>query len=267
MPRQTLNRAGTKLALHELGGDGPPALLIHGLAGHAGEWADTAAWLSDTHRVFALELRGHGESETRPADVSPAALRDDACLALEEIGAPGLLLGHSLGGRVAIAAAAERLQLVERLIVAEAGPEATGDRGEIKAAQVAAGLKNWPVPFPDVAAAERYFDGRGAHAEAWTRGLRRAPGGLYPRFEVEVLARMIQEALAEDCWAPWSRIACPTLIVRGGASTELRVEEVSLMLAELPGARCAEVPGASHELHLEEPELWRAAVSDFLARR
>lgn len=264
MPPQTLTRAGTRLAFWDLGGEGPPALLVHGLAGHAGEWADTAAWLSETRHVFALDLRGHGHSETRPADVSPGALRDDVCFVLEQLDAPALLLGQSLGGRVAIESAAARPELVACLVVAEAGPEGSADGGALKAAEMEVGLEEWPVPFADAAAAVDYFGGPGTHADAWTRGLREEPDGLYPRFEIEVLGRMIGAAVAEDCWASWSGIACPTLVVRGAESGETPAEVVSLMLTELPGARCAEVADAAHELHLEQPALWRDAVTAFL---
>jgi pimeloyl-ACP methyl ester carboxylesterase len=264
MPRQTLNRAGTELALHDFGGDGLPALLLHGLAGHAEEWTDTVGWLRGFRHVFALDLRGHGHSDPRPAEVSPTALCEDACFALERIGAPALLLGQSLGGRIAILAAAARPELVESLVVVEAGPEGTADGGATKAAAVEVGLEDWPVPFPDAKAAEDYFGGPGVPSDAWTRGLRRAPDGLYPRFEIEVLGQMIKEAVAEDCWDAWSRITCPTLIVRGAESDQLRSEELCLMLTELAAARSAEVPGAGHELHLEEPDLWRAVVTAFL---
>jgi pimeloyl-ACP methyl ester carboxylesterase len=79
-----------------------------------------------------------------------------------------------------------------------------------------------------------------------------------------VLARMIQAAVTEGCWESWSRIAAPTLIALGGAGTQLPSKELSRMLTEQPEARYAEVAGAGHELHLEEPALWRAAVTAFL---
>jgi pimeloyl-ACP methyl ester carboxylesterase len=151
--------------------------------------------------------------------------------------------------------------LVECLVVAEAGPEGTADGGVMKAAEVEVGLEEWPVPFPDARPRRHSSAVRGCRP---SRGLRREPDGLYPRFEVEVLGRMVQEAVAEGCWEAWSKIACPTLIVRGGSSRELPSEEVSLMLSELPGARCAELPDAAHEVHLEDPALWKAAVSGFL---
>jgi pimeloyl-ACP methyl ester carboxylesterase len=263
MPPQILSRAGTRLALWDLGGDGPPALLVHGLAGHAEEWSGTAAWLSDTRHIYALDLRGHGLSETNPADVSPDALRDDVCFALEQIGPPAVLLGHSLGGRIAIPAAAARPDLVESLIVAEAGPDGSAEMAEQIAATVANSLRSWPVPFPDSASAEAFFAARGPDPAAWTCGLRREPDGLHPRFEVDVLERMLAGIAAESCWDAWSRISRPTLIVHGERG-DLPQVELARMLAELPGARCAEAADAAHELHLEQPALWRAAVAGFL---
>jgi pimeloyl-ACP methyl ester carboxylesterase len=167
------------------------------------------------------------------------------------------------GGSRSLGAVA-RPELVECLVVAEAGPEGTADGGEMKADEVEMGLEEWPVPFPDLTAAEAYFSGPGSIAGAWARGLRRAPDGLHPRFEVDVLTRMVRTAVAEDCWAAWSRVGCPTLIVRGARSSQLRSEEVSLMLSEMPGAKCVELPSAAHEVHLEDPAGWRVAVSGFL---
>jgi pimeloyl-ACP methyl ester carboxylesterase len=73
-----LMREGVRLAGLDWGGDGPPALLLHGLAGYAGEWADTARWLTARCRVVALDARGHGDSERAPDDVSRAAHVADA---------------------------------------------------------------------------------------------------------------------------------------------------------------------------------------------
>lgn len=259
-----MNRAGTTLALRDFGGEGPPALLVHGLTGHAEEWFATAAWLREDRHVFALDLRGHGRSEQRPAAVSPTALAEDVSFALESIGgAPALLLGQSLGGRIAIPVAATRPELVECLVVAEAGPDGDADWAARKATEVGAVLERWPVPFPDRSAAEAFVGGPSLRAEAWARCLRPEPDGLHRQFEVDVLTRMLREVASEDCWAEWSGITCPTLIVRGGEG-DLPIGEAARMRSQLPGARYVELPGVGHEVHLEEGDLWRAAVSGFL---
>ena len=91
-----------RLEALDFGGEGPSVLLLHGLAGTAREWEETAAWLSETHRVVALDQRGHGRSERRPADVSREAFVADAVAAIEELAlAPAVLIGQSLGGHTA----------------------------------------------------------------------------------------------------------------------------------------------------------------------
>jgi pimeloyl-ACP methyl ester carboxylesterase len=74
---------------------------------------------------------------------------------------------------------------------------------------------------------------------------------------------MLREVAAEDCWEEWSRIACPTLIVRGGEG-DLPADEADRMRSQLPGVRYVELSGIGHEVHLQETDLWRAAVSGFL---
>lgn len=91
-------RAGCTLVAHDFGGTGPGVLLLHGLAGYAGEWSGTAAWLTARARVVALDARGHGASEREPADVTRAAHVEDAVDAIDRIGAgPVVVVGNHLG--------------------------------------------------------------------------------------------------------------------------------------------------------------------------
>ena len=65
-------RDGVRLVCRDWGdwgGDGPPVLLLHGLAGHAGEWDHLAEGLGGQHRMLALDQRGHGASERHPGNV------------------------------------------------------------------------------------------------------------------------------------------------------------------------------------------------------
>src|SRR5581483_9482705 len=74
-------RGGVRLACAVYGGEGSPVALLHGVAGNAREWDDTASWLVESHRVFAVDARGHGQSERRPGDVSRAARSAKSCMA------------------------------------------------------------------------------------------------------------------------------------------------------------------------------------------
>jgi pimeloyl-ACP methyl ester carboxylesterase len=252
-----------RLEALELGGAGPGALLLHGLAGTAREWEETAAWLTQTHRVAALDQRAHGRSERRPADVSRAAYVGDAIAAIEQLElAPVLLIGQSLGGHTAFLVAAERPDLVRALIVIEATPTREGP-------EVAEAIRDyfgtWPLPFPSQEAAVEFFGGESMRARAWARNLVATPAGLQPAFDADVLVAAIADALAGDYWDEWRAVGVPTLLVRGEQG-ELSAEEGAKMLADVPSAQLVSISRAGHDVHLDAPEAWRAAVSGFLSR-
>lgn len=133
--RLALEREGVRLALLDFGGSGKPALLLHGLAGHSAEWSATASWLRRGRRVLALDIRGHGHSEREPQEVGPETLVADVAFAIErlELG-PALLIGQSLGGHLALRVASDHPELVETLVVVEAGPAGAGSEGAAKQA-------------------------------------------------------------------------------------------------------------------------------------
>src|SRR4051794_25577418 len=152
-----LDRGGVRLAGLDYGGAGPAGILVHGLAGHAGEWAQTTSWLRERGRVVALDVRGHGASERRPDDVSLEARTDDVGFVLEQLAlAPAVVVGQSLGGQTAIALAAYRPHLVRALVLVEASPAPVR---ETTVREVAAMLARWPVPFPTRDDAVAFFGG------------------------------------------------------------------------------------------------------------
>ncbi len=261
-----LERDGVRLSCRDFGGDGPAVLLLHGLAGHAGEWEQTAAWLASRHRVLALDARGHGRSERRPHDVSRAAHVTDVAYVIERLQLGSVaLVGQSLGGHAALLVAAEHPRLVRALVVAEASPLAPDDPAPF-AADVGASLASWPAPFASQEAAVAYFADKGWSANAaaaWAEGLERRDDGLRPRFDADVMERTLREAMARELWEEWERIRCPTLVVRGANGT-LPMEVAREMAERLPGTRVVELADAGHDLHLDQPDAWREALAGFL---
>jgi pimeloyl-ACP methyl ester carboxylesterase len=252
-------RGGTRLRAADHGGSGPGALLLHGLAGHAREWDSTARWLARSHRVVALEARGHGRSERAPADVSQEAFVADAAFWIERLELPpAVVCGHSLGGLTALQLAARRRDLVRGLVVAEATPARDPDGVGV----VRDWLSAWPLPFPSEGAARAFFGGDTLRSRAWCAGLERRADGLRPAFEAEVILDALAQANEAEYWDDWASIRCPVLVVRAAGGTP--AADAQRMRAALPGATAAEIADSGHDVHLDQPERWREVVGDFL---
>lgn len=256
----TITGRDAHLEALDFGGTGPGALLLHGLAGTAKEWDDTAAWLAETHRAVAFDQRGHGRSERRPADVSRAAFVEDAVAAIEQLElAPAVLIGQSLGGHTAFLAAAKRPDLVRALVVAEASPAKAAPGA---ARQVAELLSSWPVPFPTRDAALEFFGGGTLRARAWANNLEESVGGLTRAFDVDVMEAVLAAA-SDSYWDDWAAITAPCLVVRAD-NGELSASDAESMARAQPTGEVTTVPGG-HDVHLDAPQAWRNAVTDFLA--
>ncbi|HET7341369.1 MAG TPA: alpha/beta fold hydrolase, partial [Methylomirabilota bacterium] len=115
---------GLRLHCLDWGGAGrPPLLLLHGFTGHAHAWDTLSLALQPHFHVFALDQRGHGDSD--PADAyNPVLAFDDLAGVLEQLDLRSLILvGLSMGGRNAMYFTAQRPATVHKLVVVDIGPE------------------------------------------------------------------------------------------------------------------------------------------------
>ncbi|MFC9731213.1 alpha/beta fold hydrolase [Streptomyces roseolus] len=263
-------RGGVRLSLRDWGGDGAGVLLLHGLAGHCGEWDGLARALRrDGYRVLALDQRGHGGSERAPEDVSRRAYVDDVLGVVEEFGRDGggsglgerdfVLVGQSYGGHAALLAAARRHPRVAGAVLVEAGP--AGSTPE-EVAGVAGWLRGWPAPFASREAAVSHFGG-GAVGEGWAAGLERRDGGWWPRFDAGVLAASLDENAVRSWWEEWDAVDVPLLAVLGQHGI-IDAEQWDGMALRQPALRGVCLPGAGHDVHLERPGEVHGAVAAFL---
>lgn len=103
------------------GDDGkPPVLCLHGITQSSATWAWLVPDLVDTHQVFRLDFRGHGESDRTPGSYSALDYRADAVAACEAIGRPVVAIGHSLGGGTAAGLAQNHGELVRGIVLEDA---------------------------------------------------------------------------------------------------------------------------------------------------
>ncbi|WP_431676507.1 alpha/beta fold hydrolase [Kitasatospora sp. KL5] len=255
----TVPREGMRLHCRDWGGDGPAVLLLHGLAGHCGEWDAVAARLSRRHRVVAVDLRGHGHSERRPKDVSRAAHVADVLAVADAFGLDRpVLVGQSLGGHTALLATAARPERIAGLVLVEAGPGAP-DPG--LPAMIGGWLDSWPLPFPDRPTAVAFLGG-GAVGEGWAGGLEERDGGWWPQFDRDVMVATIS-AHTRSSWEEWERITCPTLLVLGQHGI-IPADEITEMLTRRPHTTATSLPGTGHDVHLEQPDGLHRLLTDFL---
>ncbi|TCZ58567.1 alpha/beta fold hydrolase [Roseicella aquatilis] len=247
----------------ELGG-GAPLVLLHGLFGSAGNWGAIQKRLAATHRVIALDLRNHGASG-RAAAMDYPAMADDVAETLRALGAaPAAVLGHSMGGKVAMALALAQPALVERLVVADIAPVTyppalRGYVAAMRAVPLPAGLTRreadaalaGSVPEPGI----RAF---------LLQNLRFGEGAPQWRLALEEIAAAMP--VIEGFPDLAGRYDGPVLVLGGERSSYVRPEHHDHIRSLFPAAEFATVPGSGHWVHAENPPGFLALVEPFLAR-
>jgi len=119
--RREFANGDVRLSYLDNDGDGPVVVALHGLAGTGDEFLATADAVGRPYRFVLPDLRGHGKSTRRPADVSRSAFVGDVAALIRYVSPdrPVTLVGQSMGGHTAILTAAAFPSLVERLVVLE----------------------------------------------------------------------------------------------------------------------------------------------------
>ncbi|MFI6360376.1 alpha/beta fold hydrolase [Streptomyces sp. NPDC050743] len=257
---RVVERGGVRLVCRDWGGDGPALVLLHGLAGHAGEWDALAGHLSSASRVVAVDQRGQGASDRFPSDVSRDAFVEDVVAVADQLGLGRVVLvGQSLGGHTAILAAARHPELVRALVAIEA--DVSGPDPEWPG-HVRRWLDSWPSPFLSRDAAVQFFGG-GAIGRGWADGLEERGGQWWPRFDPDVMVQSVVDAARHSFAHEWERIDCPTLLILAQSSfiSPARVDE--LMRRRVPTVSVS-IRGTRHDLHLEQPDIVYDLISPFL---
>ncbi len=245
-------------------GEGSPLVLLHGLFGAARNLGVLTRALSSSFRVFALDLRNHGDSP-RGEVMDYATMAADVAETLADLGLPQIrLCGHSMGGKTAMMLALSRQDLVERLAVMDIAP--VSYRHDYTSFVEA--MRAIPL-IPSLT--------RGAADQALAASVKAAPMrafllnnlvlGAAPRWRVgldEIGANM-EKLFRWDDPPGTQPYAGPSLFLCGADSEYVTPSAEPAILQRFPRARIERVAGASHWLHAEKPEQVIASLREFFA--
>jgi esterase len=255
--------AAVPLSHRDLGGLGePPIVLLHGLLGSSRNWQTAGRELAAGRRVFALDLRNHGLSPHAP-DMAYDVMTADVLAWLDKQGmGPVELVGHSMGGKVAMRLACRNPERVARLVVVDIAPKAYSwperrqEFGAMNELDLAA-LKSR-------ADAEARLEPRvpgWAERKFLTTNLERMDGGGW-RWQIDLAA--ITAALPElerNPLGPGDRYAGPALFISGANSGYVKPGDRDIILEHFPSARFEVIASSGHNPHIEARDAFVRAMA------
>ena len=259
--------------------DGLPVILLHGYAASAGQWGQLISALADRYRVYAPDLLGFAGAPTPPGAYTAARWAGQVRALMDELALPrAVVVGHSLGGLVALTAAQAMPDRLAGLVLVDALgmplPEVErltrGGLGLVVRCLRAPGVGElifWAVRDRRYVARRlalgAYHDPTRVSEEEALAGwndLVRRPGAhrAYVGF-----ARQFEHYRAD---LQPGDLTLPTLIVWGADDRGLPVTMAEGFRALLPQAEVQIIPDCGHVPHCEQPEAVAAALLPFLAR-
>ncbi len=253
------------MILHaEVTGAGPPVALLHGLFGRARNLASVARGLAGAHRVVALDLRNHGHSPHAPG----MAYADQAADVLETLAAlhalPCGLLGHSMGGKAAMACALLAPGSVRRLLVADIAPVAYIHHNSA----IAAAMRAIPLrPGLTRAQATQALAETVPDAAVRSFLLQNLVPGEAPQWRIGLAG--IADAMAEiEGWPDFPAGAAflgPTLFINGSRSDYVTAAHRDAIRRLFPASHFVTLKDAGHWLHADQPAAFLQVTQAFFS--
>jgi esterase len=246
-------------------GEGPPLIILHGLLGSADNWRSISRRLSAHYKVFTVDLRNHGRSPHSDIfnyDVMVADLREFMKhQALRHM----RLLGHSMGGKVAMQFAIYYAEQVDKLIIVDIAPKPY----ELSQRYVLEALRSLDLTryksFADVDAALAAKISEKSLRQFLLKNLSQDENGrLRWKIHLEAIYRNYDK-LARGV-ASERTFDKPTLFIRGGRSNYIGDDDAPLIRQIFPQAEIATLPEAGHWVHIDAPEEFLQTVLNFLKR-
>jgi len=275
-----------RLRLHyvDWGNEGaPPLVLVHGGRDHCRNWDWVAARLRDRYHVIAPDLRGHGDSEW--AVGSSYALSEyvyDLAQLIHQTGvAPVPIVGHSLGGMIALRYAGIYPDNVTRLVAIEGLGGTREMLAKAAAKRPDERLGKWieltrglsgrpPRRYDTLEHAYRRMEEENPHLTAeqarhlTVHGANQNEDGTFSwKFDNYVRIFPAYDLPEDQVHALWARIACPTLLVRGTESWAEDPREDG-RADHFQNVQVLNIDGAGHWSHHDQTDVFMAALDEFL---
>lgn len=247
------------LAAQAVNADTLPILLIHGLFGNLDNLGVLARDLNQQHSVIKVDLRNHGLSP-RSDEMSYAAMAQDLLTLLDDLRIErAIVIGHSMGGKAAMAMTALAPERIARLVVIDIAPVGyqTRHHDDIFAALTAVSDAGITQRQQAAQLMRDYLDEEGViqfllksfHQGEW-------------RFNLPVLIANYAAIIGWHDVPAWPH---PILFIRGGLSAYVQNSYRDAIARQFPQARAYEVAGTGHWVHAEKPQAVLRAIHRFLA--
>jgi pimeloyl-ACP methyl ester carboxylesterase len=269
------------LATRTLGEAGPRVVFVHGLFGQGKNWTTIGKGLAERHRVTLVDLPNHGHSPWTDR-VDYLDMVELLATELEQFGEPVTLVGHSMGGKVAMQLALRRPELLRALVVVDIAPVEypisggrTDDPDE-EASPFAAYIDAMRALDLDqlttrddadaaLKAAVRSRMVRSFLLQSLVREGLGEGGGWRWRLNLDLLARDLGELRGFPEPPSGASFDGPVLWIAGANSTYVLPEDRPHMDALFPATRLVRIKNAGHWVHSEQPQIFLATLERFLA--
>lgn len=240
----------------------PPVVFLHGLFGRARNMGFVQRIASRTHRTLALDLRNHGSSPHGPMNY--LSMVDDVIETLRARNAlPAILVGHSMGGKVAMGMALRNPELVSGVLVGDMAPTRTG-HGQAPLAEAMLHM-HFPETL-DRAAADRFLAKEIPDRSVRDLMLQNLTLGDQPGWQIG-LKEIVDGMPNIENW-PYVpegyAYTGPTLFLRGEHSPYINDTHEPTMQRLFPAYRLETIPDAGHWLHVDNPQKFSDRMIAFI---
>ena len=243
-------------------GEGKPLIILHGLFGMLDNWQTLGKRWAENYQVILVDLRNHGHSP-HDSELNYQVMMDDLeeltdDLFLDEIN----IIGHSMGGKLAMKFAQTYPELMSKLVVADIGPK----KYPIHHHQILEGLLsvqlNKMKSRQEVKKQLSKYINQDHIIQFFLKNLYwKERGVLAWRFNLDSIANNIQN-VGDDLLI--NKFEKPALFIRGGNSDYILDEDIPSIKTAFPDSRVATIPSAGHWLHAENPQMFFELVDGFL---